>query len=70
MTKTYCGLANALVTAENIIEENLGISWKSLLNILVKDPIIEPYYFEIVFIIIAGRNNLRFERMGANEDEI
>ena len=69
MTKTYDGLANALVTAENIIEENLGIAWKSLLNILAKDPIIEPYYFEIVFIIIAGRNNLRFEGKRANDDE-
>ena len=69
MTKTYEGLANALVTAENIIEENLGIAWEVLLNILANDPIIEPYYFEVVFIIIAGRNNLRFESMGENKHD-
>lgn len=68
MTKTYDGLANALITAENIIEENVAIGWKDLVNILQNDPIIEPYYFEVIFIIIGGRNSLRFEGMNM-EDE-
>ena len=66
--KTYEGLASALITAENIIESNLAIGLKGLVNILQNDPIIEPYYFEVVFVIIAGRNSLRFEGMNM-EDE-
>ena len=62
MTKTYDGLANALVTAENIIGENLGIAWKALLDILANDPIIEPYYFDVCDILISGRDTLRWEK--------
>ena len=68
MTKTYDGIVDALITAENIIENNLGKSWKDLVIIFHNDPIIEPYYFEVVFIILAGRNSLRFDNTNI-EDE-
>lgn len=68
MERTYQGLFNALKTAENIIEENVCISWKDLVNILRNNPIIEPYYFEVVFIIIAGRNSLRFEGLNIKDE--
>ena len=69
MTKTYEGLVNALRTSENIIQANKGIEWKKLHNILLKDPIIEPYYFDVLFIILAGRDSLRFESMGENKHD-
>lgn len=60
--KTYEGLANALITAENIIEENLAIEWKDLVNILQNDPIIEPYYYEVIDALIAGRLSALLEQ--------
>lgn len=61
MRKSYKGLLDAMITAENIIESNLGLSWGKLLIIFVNDPIIEPYYEEVVKLISAGRSSLRWE---------
>ena len=61
MRKSYKGLFEALKTAENIINQNLGLEWDYFLNIFKNDPIIEPYYFEVSDTLIAGRNSLRWE---------
>ena len=61
MIKSYRGLNNALKTAKNIIQANLGLKWGDLLTIFSNDPIIEPYYIEVTDIIIYARNSLRFE---------
>lgn len=65
MRKSYGGLLNAMITAENIIDSNLGLEWYELLNIFSNDPIIEPYYEEVTDIIIYARNSLRFEKSRA-----
>lgn len=62
MRKSYKGLANALKTAENIINQNLGLEWGEFVNIFKEDPIIEHYYFDVCDILIAGRNCLRWEK--------
>ena len=62
MNKSYRGLNNALRTAENIIESNLGLKWNEFLIIFSNDPIIEPYYVEVTDIIMSARNSLRFEK--------
>lgn len=62
MIKTYRGLNNALQTAENIIQANLGLKWNELLTIFSNDPIIEPYYSEVTDIIIYARVSLRYEK--------
>ena len=61
MRKSYKGLFEALKTAENIINQNLGLEWVYFLDIFKNDPIIEPYYFVVCDILIAGRNSCRWE---------
>ena len=61
MRKSYKGLYDALKTAENIINQNLGLEWDDFLNIFKDDPIISPYYFNVCDILLAGRNTLRWE---------
>ena len=61
MRKSYKGLCEALKTAENIINKNLGLDWNEFVDIFRNDPIIEPYYFEVSDILLAGRNTLRWE---------
>ena len=61
MRKSYKGLFEALKTAENIINQNLGLEWYYFLDIFKNDPIIEPYYFVVCDILIAGRNSYRWE---------
>ena len=56
MDKTYEGLKDAIETA------NTGLVWLDLLYILGNDPIVKPYYFEVVDLLVAGRNSLRFEK--------
>lgn len=70
MEKTYKGLNNALITARNIIRENRGVSWESLCDIFSKDVFIEPYYFEVAYIVMAGRTSLRFEEEGETNEDI
>ena len=62
MRKSYKGLFEALKTAENIINQNLGLEWDYFLDIFCKDPIIKPYYYDVSDILIAGRNTLRWEK--------
>lgn len=62
MRKSYKGLCEALKTAENIINQNLGLEWDEFLNIFEYDPIIYPYYFDVCDILLAGRNTVRFEK--------
>ena len=62
MRKNYKGLCEALKTAENIINQNLGLDWDNFLIIFKDDPIIDPYYFEVCDILLAGRNTLRWEK--------
>lgn len=62
MRKSYKGLCEALKTAENIINQNLGLEWDNFVDIFHNDPIIEPYYFVVCDILIAGRNTLRWEK--------
>lgn len=61
MRKSYKGLCEALKTAENIVNQNLGLEWDNFVDIFCKDPIIEPYYCDICDILLAGRNTLRWE---------
>lgn len=61
MRKSYKGLYDALKTAENIINQNLGLEWDDFLIIFNNDPIIQPYYFDVCDILLAGRNTLRWE---------
>lgn len=60
MRKSYKGLSNALKTAENIIKSNKGIKWNELVNIFINDPFITDYW-EVIDILLSGRNSLRFE---------
>ena len=62
MRKSYKGLFEALKTAENIINQNLGLEWDYFLNIFKNDPIIKPYYFDVCDILISGRNSYRWEK--------
>lgn len=62
MRKSYKGLCEALKTAENIINQNLGLKWDDFLNIFENDPIIEPYYFDVCDILLSGRETLRWEK--------
>ena len=62
MRKSYKGLFEALKTAENIINQNLGLKWDDFLDIFENDPIIEPYYFDVCDILLAGRETLRWEK--------
>ena len=62
MRKSYKGLFEALKTAENIINQNLGLEWDNFVDIFHNDPIISPYYFEVCEILLAGRNSLRYEK--------
>lgn len=62
MRKSYKGLCEALKTAENIINQNLGLKWDDFLNIFENDPIIQPYYFDVCDILLAGRETLRWEK--------
>ena len=59
--KSYKGLCEALKTAENIVNQNLGLEWDNFLDIFRNDPIIQPYYFDVCDILLAGRNSLRWE---------
>ena len=61
MRKNYKGLCEALKTAENIINQNLGLEWDEFIDIFQNDPIIQPYYFVVCDILLAGRNTLRWE---------
>ena len=61
MRKSYKCLCEALKTAENIINQNLGLEWDNFIDIFRNDPIIQPYYFEVCDILLAGRNSLRCE---------
>ena len=61
MRKSYKGLCEALKTAENIINQNLGLEWGEFLDIFEDDPIIQPYYFDVCDILLAGRETLRWE---------
>lgn len=61
MIKSYKGLCEALKTAENIINKNLGLEWDEFIDIFNNDPIIQPYYFDVCDILLAGRNTLRWE---------
>ena len=61
MRKSYKGLCDALNTAENIINQNLGLEWDYFIDIFRNDPIIQPYYFDVFDILLAGRNTLRWE---------
>ena len=61
MRKSYKGLCDALKTAENIINKNLGLEWDDFLKIFENDPIIQPYYFDVCDTLLAGRNSLRWE---------
>ena len=62
MRKSYKGLYEALKTAENIINQNLGLEWDTFVDIFHNDPIIQPYYFDVCDILLAGRNTLRWEK--------
>lgn len=62
MKKSYKGLCDALKTAENIINQNLGLEWDEFTFIFHNDPIIQPYYFDVCDILLAGRNTLRWEK--------
>lgn len=62
MRKSYKGLCDALKTAENIIIQNLGLDWSDFVDIFKNDPIIQPYYFDVCDILLAGRNTVRFEK--------
>ena len=62
MRKSYKGLCEALKTAENIVNQNLGLEWDNFLDIFENDPIIQPYYFDVCDILLAGRNMLRWEK--------
>jgi len=62
MRKSYKGLCEALKTAENIVNQNLGLDWDNFLDIFENDPIIQPYYFEVCDILLAGREILRWEK--------
>lgn len=62
MRKSYKGLREALETAENIIIENRGLEWYELVDIFRQDPIIQPYYFDVCDILLAGRETLRCEK--------
>ena len=59
MTKTYEGLSNALKTASNIIMANSELSWEELCCIFCTDVFIEPYYFDVIDILVAGRQSKR-----------
>ena len=59
MTKTYEGLSNALKTASNIIMANSELSWEELCGIFCTDVFIEPYYFDVIDILVAGRKSKR-----------
>ena len=61
MRKSYKGLCEALKTAENIVNQDLGLEWDNFLDIFRNDPIIQPYYFDVCDILLAGRNSLRWE---------
>lgn len=61
MRKSYKGLCEALNTAENIIYQNLGLEFDEVIDIFYNDPIIQPYYFDVCDILLAGINSLRFE---------
>ena len=61
MRKSYKGLCEALKTAENIINQNLGLEWDNFVDIFHNDPIIQPYYFDVCDILLAGRESLRWE---------
>ena len=61
MRKSYKRIYDALKTAENIINQNLGVEWDDFLIIFEDDPIISPYYFDVCDILLAGRNTLRWE---------
>ena len=61
MRKSYKVLYDVLKTAENIINQNLGLDWDDFLIIFEDDPIISPYYFDVCDILLAGRNTLRWE---------
>ena len=63
MIKSYKGLCEALNTAENIINQNLGLEWDEFIDIFHNDPIIQPYYFDVCGILLAGRNTLRWEEI-------
>ena len=62
MRKSYKGLCEALETANNIIIQNLGLDWDEFVDIFHNDPIIQPYYFDVCDILLAGRNTLRYEK--------
>ena len=62
MRKSYKGLCEALKTANNIIIQNLGLDWGEFLNIFKYDPIIQPYFYDVCDILLAGRNSLRYEK--------
>ena len=62
MRKSYKGLCEALKTARNIVNKNLGLEWANFLDIFYNDPIIQPYYFDVCDILLAGRNTLRWEK--------
>ena len=62
MRKSYKGLCEALKTAENIINQNLGLEWDNFLDIFYNDPIIQPYYFDVCDILLSGRETLRWEK--------
>ena len=59
MTKTYEGLSKALKTASNIIMANSELSWEELCGIFCTDVFIEPYYFDVIDILVAGRQSKR-----------
>ena len=61
MRKSYKCLCEALKTAEHIVNQNLGLECDNFIDIFRNDPIIQPYYFEVCDILLAGRNSLRWE---------
>ena len=63
MRKSYKGLCEALETAKNIINQNLGLEWSGFVDIFKDDPIIQPYYFDVCEILLAGRTTLRWEKI-------
>ena len=70
MRKSYKGLCEALNTAENIIDQNPGLKWIEFVNIFECDPIIQPYFFNVCDILLAGRNTLRWENLLAGRNTL
>ena len=62
MRKSYKGLYDALKTANNIIIQNIGLDWSEFVDIFKYDPIIQPYFYDVCDILLAGRNSLRYEK--------